>query len=203
MKKILLIGGGGHAHSVIDVIENNKEFDIAGIVDSERENSKDVLGYPILGGDGDIEKLLIDIPHAIVSIGQIKSANIRKDLFELLKRFGAKIPNIFSKNAYVSKRSFFETGCVVMHGAVVNSGVKIGHNVIVNNMALIDHNVKIGDHTHISTGARINGDISIGAECFIGSGEIIKQGVKTGAKSFISAGSLVTKDLTPNTYFKD
>jgi len=203
MKKILLVGGGGHAHSVIDIIEENLEFKIAGIIEPVNKSRTDVLGYPILGEDSNIEALLVNIPYGIVSVGQIKSAKTRKKLFGLLSKFGAKIPNIVSKYAYISKRSSFERGSVILHGSVVNSGAKIGSNVIINNMALIDHDVTIGDHTHISTGARINGYVSIENECFIGSGAILKQGIKIGANSFITAGSLVTKDLAPNTYFKE
>ena len=43
MKKIVLIGGGGHCKSVIDVIEQEGQFTIVGIVDNA-----ELLGSKIL-----------------------------------------------------------------------------------------------------------------------------------------------------------
>ena len=39
MKKIIIIGCGGHANSCIEIIENSKEFKIYGLVcDKKKEN---------------------------------------------------------------------------------------------------------------------------------------------------------------------
>ena len=40
MRKIILIGGGGHALSCIDVIEHEKKFKIVGIVDDKLKKEK-------------------------------------------------------------------------------------------------------------------------------------------------------------------
>ena len=34
-EKIVLIGGGGHCHSVIDVIEQENKYEIIGIIDTK------------------------------------------------------------------------------------------------------------------------------------------------------------------------
>ena len=125
MKKILLVGGGGHAHSVIDIIEENLEFKIAGIIEPVNKSRTDVLGYPILGEDSNIEALLVNIPYGIVSVGQIKSAKTRKKLFGLLSKFGAKIPNIVSKYAYISKRSSFINPELVREGYASDTSLDI------------------------------------------------------------------------------
>ena len=57
MKKILLIGGGGHCKSCIDVIEQDGTYEIAGIIDVEEKVGENILGYPIIGTDNDLEKL--------------------------------------------------------------------------------------------------------------------------------------------------
>ena len=54
MKEIILIGGGGHCKSVIDVIEQEAQFLITGIVDNSELIGTDILGYPVIGSDLDL-----------------------------------------------------------------------------------------------------------------------------------------------------
>ena len=53
MNEIILIGGGGHCKSVIDVIEQQKKFKIAGIVDKPKLFGSKILGYSVIGNDFD------------------------------------------------------------------------------------------------------------------------------------------------------
>ena len=57
MKKIVLIGGGGHCKSVIDVIEQEGKFKIIGIVDKPEFLGNKVLGYSIIGSDDNLKEL--------------------------------------------------------------------------------------------------------------------------------------------------
>ena len=93
---IILIGGGGHCVSVIDVIEQQGIYNIKGIIDIKENIGKDVLGYRIIGSDNDLEDLFISCPNAIVSVGQIKSSSLRIHLFEKLKTIGYHLPTIIS-----------------------------------------------------------------------------------------------------------
>ena len=54
MEKILLIGGGGHCRSVIDVIELEKKYEIAGIVDKKELLNEEILGYKVIASDEDL-----------------------------------------------------------------------------------------------------------------------------------------------------
>ena len=56
MKKIILIGAGGHCVSFIDVIEMQRKFKIAGLIDNSKKKS--LLKYKILGNDKALKKLL-------------------------------------------------------------------------------------------------------------------------------------------------
>jgi len=199
MKPILLIGGGGHCHSLIDVIENGNIFQIEGIVQPIAFGSDPILGYPVCGEDADLASLLVKTPSAIVAVGQIKNFELRMRLFNRLLELKADIPILISPNAYVSKRSEIEKGTVVMHGAVINAQVDIGENCIINSMALLEHDSSIGAHCHISTGARINGGVTISKGCFIGSGAVIHPGLTIGDGCVIGAGCVVNRDLEPLT----
>lgn len=192
---ILLLGGGGHCRALIDLIEQTSDFAVAGIVEAQASSGQ-VLGYPIVGTDADLPGLVQQTPHCLISVGQVKQADLRMKLFDLALQAGAQFPRVISPQAYVSEHAEIGEGTVVMHQALVNVGAKIGHNCIINSQALIEHDAIIGDHCHISTGARINGDIKIGNGCLIGSSAVIKQGVSIVDNVIIGAGALIMKDIT-------
>ena len=192
MKKILLIGGGGHCKSVIDVVEQEGQFEIIGIIDKAELFGTNVLGYPVIGNDLDLESLAKKHAYALITIGQIKSPNQRIKLFDLAKKAGFTIPSILSPRAYVSKHAIIGDGTVVMHDALINAKAIVGENCIINSKALIEHDSVILAHCHISTNATINGGVVVESGCFIGSGVITKESITIGKNSFIKAGSLVT-----------
>ncbi len=191
MNKIILIGGGGHCKSVIDVIEQEGRFEISGIVDKIELLGSKVLGYPVIGSDSDLESLAKNYQNAIITVGQIKSASLRIKLYDLAIKAGFNLPYIISPNAYVSKHSKIGNGTVVMSNAIVNANASIGANCIINSKALIEHDCFISNHCHISTNATINGGVKIGSKCFIGSNVTTKENITIKENSFILAGSLV------------
>jgi sugar O-acyltransferase (sialic acid O-acetyltransferase NeuD family) len=192
MNDIILIGGGGHCKSVIDVIEQEGRFEIAGIVDKPELLGSKVLGYTIIGNDSDLGNMVKKYQYALVTAGQIKSSSLRIKLFDLAIEAGFILPSIISPNSYVSQHAFIGSGTVVMHKALINANTTIGDNCIVNSKALIEHDCRISEHCHISTNATINGGVIVQSGCFIGSGSITKESITIGKNSFIKAGSLVT-----------
>ena len=189
MKEILLLGGGGHCKSVIDVIEQEAKYAIAGIIDKKELIGSEVLGYKIIGSDEDLKRLRQRYSYAIVTVGQIQSNHTRIKLFQLLQELDFHMPSIISPLAYVSKHAFVDEGSVVMHHALVNAHAKIGKNCIINSKALIEHDAIVEDAVHISTGAIINGGAIIKENTFFGSGAVIRE--YTTAEGFVKAGSVV------------
>jgi len=202
MSDLLLIGGGGHCLSCIDVIEAEGKYRIRGIVQPLSGETDGILGYPVLGLDEDLPFLLQETAQALVTVGQIRSPEIRIRLFELLKQSGGKLPKIVSPFAYCSKYAEMEEGTIVMHGAIVNAGANIGANCIINSQALIEHDVIIADHCHISTGARVNGGVTIGKGSFIGSGAILKEGIVIGENVIIGTGQVLLRDVPSGAVIK-
>jgi sugar O-acyltransferase (sialic acid O-acetyltransferase NeuD family) len=190
MKEILLIGGGGHCKSVIDVIEQEGKFQIVGIIDKAELLGTNILGYSVIGDDSNLGSLAKKYSYALITIGQIKSTEPRESLFNLVKKAGFTLPSIVSPRAYISKHVVIGSGVVVMHDVLINANVSIGDNCIINSKALIEHDSKVGRHCHISTNATINGGVIIESGCFIGSGAIIRESIKIKKNSFIKAGSL-------------
>jgi sugar O-acyltransferase (sialic acid O-acetyltransferase NeuD family) len=191
MNSILLIGSGGHARSLIDLIETSSHWDIYGLVGLASQVGSSVFGYPVLGCDSMLPQLRSECSAALLAIGHLADSSRREHLAANLSTLGFHSPTIVSRHAIVSKHARFGLGTVLCHGAIVNAGSFIGDHCIINSRALIEHDVHISDHCHISTGALVNGGVRIGAGSFVGSGSILREGLDLPAKSVISAGKRV------------
>ena len=191
MEKILLIGGGGHCKSVIDVIEQTGLYEIAGIIDVREKVGDLLFGYRVVGTDDDIDSLGRTIDSFHITLGMVGISEKRAVLYNDLVRKGYKFPVIQSPIAYVSKHATIGRGTVIMHNAFVNAGAIVGENCILNTRCLIEHDAVIGNHCHISTGAIINGGVTVGNGSFIGSGAVSKQGSVIPAGTFIKANSII------------
>lgn len=203
MEEILLIGGGGHCRSCIDVIEMENKYRIVGIIEITEEMNRSVLGYPIIGTDNDLQELVKQYQNFFITIGQIKSANVRIEKFEYLKKLGATFPVIISPLAHVSKHSALGEGTIIMHAVIVNAGAQIGKNCIINTGSIIEHDVVVGDHCHISTGAVVNGGTKIGAKTFLGSNSATRQNIEIGEGAFVKSGVTLSVNIGPNEIFPE
>jgi len=199
MKKIILIGAGGHCSSCIDVIEKEKKFKIFGLIDNKKKSS--LFGYKVLGNDKDLKKLFKKIKFALITAGHIKDNKIREKIFKRASEHGFKFPTIISPLAYVSRHASIGKGTIIMHGSIINAGVKIGKNCIINSKSLIEHDVVIEDNCHISTRATINGGVIVKNNSFIGSCSVIKQNLKIEKNCFVNANVFLEKDLKNNSKF--
>lgn len=200
-EKIVLVGGGGHCKSVIDVIETQGLFEIAGIVDRRELIGQSVLGYPILADDLELPFLVSQYKNFLVTVGHIKSNKTRIRLFQQIKNLGGTLPSIRSPKAYVSRYSQIGEGTIVMHFAVVNANARIGCNTIINTGAVIEHDAEIQNHCHVSTGAYINGGCKIESSVFIGSRAVLNQNIEVGFGSLIGAGAVVVSSVGPNSFY--
>lgn len=177
-RPLILLGGGGHCKSVIDVAEC-AGYTILGILDRPEEVGKQVLGYEVIGVDADMVKYA-DKADFVVTVGQIKSPALRIKLHQMLEDAGCKLATIISPLAHVSKYATIGEGTVVMHQAVINADAKVGKGCIINTFANIEHDAEIGDFCHISTGVMVNGGARIADGTFVGSQSTVNQMVNVG-----------------------
>ena len=190
-KPLILLGGGGHCKSVMDVAES-AGYAILGVLDKPELVGTSVLDYKVIGTDDDMSQY-VDKAEFVITVGQIKSSALRRKLAQMVLDAGGKLATIIASDAYVSNYATIGEGTVVMHKAVLNAGAKIGTNCIINTMANIEHDVQVGDFCHVSTGVMANGEVKIGDDSFIGSGSVIHQCIAIEANSVIPAGSVVRK----------
>jgi sugar O-acyltransferase (sialic acid O-acetyltransferase NeuD family) len=182
---IYLIGAGGHAKVILEILELQGEK-IGGLCDKNPKVTS-LFGYSVSAflpkGFNVIEDSLI------VSIGN-NSLRKKISLNSNYNYFLAIHPN-----ATISKRAEIAAGTVVMAGVSINSGVKIGSHSIINTNASIDHDCYLEDYVHISPNAALAGNVYVSEGTHIGIGACIIQGVKIGRWATIGAGSVVLKDV--------
>jgi sugar O-acyltransferase (sialic acid O-acetyltransferase NeuD family) len=191
MKPLLLIGCGGHARSLIDLIESTGQWHIHGMVGLPEQVGSSVLGYPVIGSDADMPLLRDSCPAAVLAIGQLPDPGQRQLLAAQLDQLGFHCPDLISPHAIVSRHAQLGPGTTVGHGVIVNAAAVVGAHCILNSSALIEHDVQIGDHCHISTGVLVNGGVRVGSGSFIGSGAMIREGLELPDQTVIGAGKRV------------
>jgi sugar O-acyltransferase (sialic acid O-acetyltransferase NeuD family) len=201
-QQIVLIGGGGHCQSCIDVIEMENKLKIAGIVDVKEKVGTKVLGYSVFATDRDLPNLIKEYSYFFITIGQIKDPTRRVNLFKTLQEQKVKLPSIISPLAHVSRHASIGEGTIIMHQAFINAASRVGKNCIINTKAMVEHESQIGDHCHISTAAIVNGQCHIGEGTFIGSNAVIGNNVDIPAGTIISAGATVLESLKEKGTYK-
>lgn len=199
MKKIILIGGGGHCKVVIDTLLLENKYEIVGIIDLAKKVGEKVLGVPIVGTDVKLKDYFKKgVRFCFIAVGSTGNPSLRVNLFDKAKKTGFKFPNVIHPNSIVSKFAKIGEGNYIAPGAIINAGTKMGNNCIINTGTIMDHDCKIEDFVHIAPGAAISGIVKIGKYSHIGTGSSIIQGLKIGENTVIGAGSVVVNNIPGN-----
>lgn len=196
MNKIVILGMGGHARSLVDILEREGKYEIEGYVVNDMEKGNIIAGYPIIGRDNNLEEIFqAGIKYAAIGIGFLGKGSIRKVLWKKLKEIGFLLPVICDTSAIIANNVMIGEGSVIGKGAIINSGSVIGKLSIINTGAIIEHDCVIGDFTHISVGSVLCGGVRVGKETFIGANATVIQGKNIGEGCVIGAGLVIRKDM--------
>ena len=200
-KNLILIGGGGHCKSVIDVAES-AGYSILGILDTVDNVGKKVLNYTIVGTDDDIVNY-VDKAFFVITVGQIKDATLRMKLYAKVINSHGQFATLIASTARVSRYSAIGDGTVIMHQAVVNADARVGIGCIINTFANIEHDAVVGNFCHISTGAMVNGNCTVGNGTFLGSQAVMVNGISIVDGCVIAAGAMVRKNIVVKGVYAD
>jgi sugar O-acyltransferase (sialic acid O-acetyltransferase NeuD family) len=194
MKKLALLGAGGHGKVVADLAQLSGWNNIIFFDDSFPERQINGV-WPIHGTTKDLLDNLNHFDGVLVSIGDCA---VRLNHHLALKEAGAALVSLTHPNAVVSEYAQIGLGCVIMAGTVINFGVKIGDACIVNTGATIDHDCQLANAVHICPGANLSGEVSVAQASWVGVGSAIRQGIKIGSHVLVGAGSVVVADVADN-----
>lgn len=197
MKKIIIVGDGGHAKVVIDIIQEMNCYEIIGITSNNNINR--FCGYPVLGNDDILSDYLKKgINNIALGIGGFKDNIHRTELYNKFSGLGFNIINAIHPNTVISKSVDIGNGVVVFPGVVLNAEVKIGNNVIIATGSTIDHETIIESNTLVSAGVTIGANALIGEGSLCALGSKIVSGVTIGKNCLVAAGAVVVNDIDDN-----
>ena len=193
---IIVVGAGGHAKVLIDIIEEQGQYHIIGISDLQMGVGKQFAGYPILGGN-EVLKFYFNkgVRNAVNGVGGYRDNVNRSKVFKALKEIGFNFPPIIHPSAVISKSITMGEGCVVFPGVSINTAVDVGANVIIATNASIDHDTNVGDHVLISAGVTIGANVFIEEGTLFALGSKVISGVSISRDTVVGAGAVVTKSI--------
>ena len=190
MKRNIMVGGGGHALSILEMCDESDFIGYADVRDIK------TMSIPYLGTDKEVLSMYppshYNIVLGCVYSEQHVSLKLRETL--LLKYTAYDSPVITSSSAIVTKNSTIDRGTVVFEQAVINRA-HIGKYCVINTGVIIEHNCDLGNNVFTGSGALICGDCTIGNNVFIGSGAIIRDGIRIADNVIVGMGSLVTSSI--------
>jgi len=190
MKKsesVIIIGAGGHAKVIADMIIKSGNF-LLGFLDDNKKISETVLGYPILGKLEDIYKFY-KTAKFIIGIGDNYTRKQIADKYEVEWHMA------IHPNAVIAMDVSLGEGTVVMANAAINPSAKIGKHCIINSGAIVEHDNEIGDYVHISPNAATGGTVKIGDLTHLGIGATVKNNISICGECIIGAGAVVVRDI--------
>lgn len=195
-EEIIILGTGGHAAVIIDIIESANKFKIIGITDITLSKGTIFKGYKILGNDS----VLMDYfnngcRNVAIGIGGYTNNNLRSTIFIKMKRMGFKIPHHIHPSANISRSVKIGEGSIIFSGVNINTDVIIGENNIIATGSNIDHETILGNNVLISAGVTLGGYVKISEKVLCAIGCNVVSGVEVGSEILIGAGALVVKSI--------
>lgn len=192
--QLIVFGASGHAKVVIDIIEQQGNYTVAGLVDDDVElKGTRLFSYPVFGTRAELTALMSEkLRHAIVAIGDNTA---RAAVALLLEQHGWHFVTAVHPRASIGRGVELSPGSAIMAGCVINADAFVGKHAIINTGATIDHDCRIGDAVHVAPGCHLCGDVSVGAGSFLGAGTNVVPGIRIGTNVTVGAGSTVIRDI--------
>ena len=192
---IVIIGAGGHAKTCIEIIQQNNEYEIIGIVDNKLSPGTEILNIKVIG-DNSVLKLRSDgVLYAINGVGSVNNPSARKKIFYMLKDLSFEIPNLVHSSCVIEPSVKIGEGNQFFMGSTVGTDTVIGDNCIVNSGSIVSHDCILKNHCHISPGAILAGSVEIGDNSLIGMGSTVYIGKTIGKDVVIYNGVNVLTNL--------
>jgi sugar O-acyltransferase (sialic acid O-acetyltransferase NeuD family) len=194
--KIVVIGSSGHAKVVLDIIEREGQYHIAGLIDTYKPAGEAFFGYEILGAEETLVKLVSngDVYGGIIAIGDNWIRHLAAEKIRSLLP-GFKFVSAIHPSASLARGATVGDGSVLMAGAIVNSDSRVGNFCILNTNASLDHDSVMEDFSSLAPNATTGGNVAIGGFSAISMGANIIHGLKIGKHSVVGAGAVVLDDL--------
>ena len=199
IKPLLILGAGGHASVIVDILREQKR-EIIGVVSPQIDLNRAVFkGIQHYTCDEDILDFATDTVRLVNGIGAMPGASLRTSIYRNFISLGYEFETVVSSSAVVSSHAVLAAGSQIFPNATVQTGANIGENTIINSGAIIEHDCLVGKNNHVAPGATLSGDVQSGENVHFGTGSSIIQSIIIGNGVVIGAGATITKNVADNT----
>jgi sugar O-acyltransferase (sialic acid O-acetyltransferase NeuD family) len=188
MKRLLIIGAGGHGRSVAEAVLAGGEFVVAGFLDDAYPELGRVWELPVLGKMVDFARWRCEADFTIVALG---NNALRQSMTDELLGVGFSLVTVVHPRAIVSPTAKIGAGTVIMAGAIVGTEARLGDGVIVNCAAVVDHHCHISDFGHLGVNAVMVGGATLGVGAWMQAGSVLGHGIEIEAGRVLLPGEVV------------
>ncbi|ATF91958.1 acetyltransferase [Cedecea neteri] len=192
---VVIIGSGGHASVLVDILKKQQREIKAIISHSIPTERKIFEGIEHFSHDSDILKFNVDEIELINAIGASPHSTLRKTITNNYLALGYNFASVIADSAIVSTDVDIEKGVQILTRAVIHPGAKIGSFSVINTAAIIEHDCVLGENNFIAPGAVLCGQVSTGQDVFVGAGAVIIPNITLGINAIVGAGAVLTNDL--------
>lgn len=191
---IVLYGAGGHCRSVLGTLLQGGEWDVHGLINTHPQFCPErVLGCPVLGGDEQLEQLLLQgINRIHVSIGDNQK---RAEASNKLKAMGFELVSVRSPTAHVLPQSEYGDGSFLHSLSLVGADCSVGEGCIIQPQSNLGHESSMGAFSQLAPGVHTGGKCRIGDGVFIGLGAAILPRIRIGRYAVVGANAVVREDV--------
>ncbi|MBK1407231.1 acetyltransferase [Staphylococcus hominis] len=193
MKSIFLIGNGGHAKVIKDIINQSEHYTFKGYLDDNinkfyEENN---IVYDRLDNISNY----VNDHYFIISIGDNK---VREIINIKLNLPSEQYPILVHPSSCIGSNVEIGNGTVVMANTVINADTVVGKHSIINTGAIVEHDNIISDFVHVSPNSTLTGGVSVGIKSQIGASATVIPQIRIGQNTIVGAGSTVVNDIGDN-----
>jgi sugar O-acyltransferase (sialic acid O-acetyltransferase NeuD family) len=193
--QLLVLGAGALARVCAEVAESSGATVLGYLDDNPQMRGTLINGKPVLGALDSWESA--GGPHAKMVLG-IGNNMSRASLVARLRIPASRLANVIHRSATIMPTARIGVGNAILPYSYLAPGVVVGSHVIINNGVTVDHDCVIEDFASISPGSSFGGRVHIGKGVFAGVGVIFKPRVVVGEGSIIGAGAAVVSDIPPH-----
>jgi sugar O-acyltransferase (sialic acid O-acetyltransferase NeuD family) len=197
MQHLLILGTGGSAHDVLDIVEAinrvRPTWEVAGFLADDRPPGAQHLGYPVVGPVREADR---HPGHWFVNaIGSDRSYRCRPDVLAGVGVADHQFAVLIHPAAEVSSRAALGPGTYVCAQAVVAGGVTVGRHVTLGPGCIVGHDAVIDDYAILAPGAVISGAVRVGRCCYVGARAVVRQRLTVGEGALAGMGAVVIRDV--------
>jgi len=198
-KPLILIGGGGHASLMGEILIGTSRNVLAVVCPESTQDNAILSRFYHVRNDEYVLQFPPDSVELVMGIGKMPGSALRQQVMSTFSNFGYTYASVISPTALVSRFATVSEGVQILPGAIVNAFAHLAANAIINSGSIVEHDCHIGDHVHIAPGALLCGGVTVGSETIVGPRATIARGCSIGSRVLIGAGSAVVRNIPSDT----